>query len=158
MSNLEHTRTTLLSVADYTASTTFINSIGWKKDKRADILTNAKTTETKVCVVVGVVTADRLACGPVGGYAVDSKFPQQLEKARYSLFLRKPVENTKFSEDYDTTITNTIAMMKDIAISDDHRYFHEKVGRDVLLKLSSPVFVEKVKSVIFNKPSNANRF
>lgn len=151
MSKLEHTRTTLLSVPDYTASTTFVKSIGWKRENRADILTDAKTTETKVCVVVGVVTADRLVCGPVGSYTVDSRFSQELGKARYSLFLRKPVANAQFAEDYDNTISNTIAMMKDIAISNDHRYFHEKVGRDVLLKFSSPVFPEKVSFSIFKR-------
>lgn len=144
MVDLSHVRQNLLDVSEYAANPTFASSIDWEKKKRADILSNANSTDSKVCIVVGIVADDRLLCGPVGGYDINSRYPQELEKARYSLFLRKPAMHAGFAEDFEAAVRNTDLLMKDIAISNDHRYFQEKVGKGIMLKFSAPVFDKKV--------------
>lgn len=146
LSNLSHLlylRQNLLKLCQYIAASSFLPTLGWKRQGIAEFLVDKKTGENKTCILVGTVVDDRLLCGPAGNHTSKGKFPRKLTDARFTFILGKP-EYPELHNDFDVACKACPKIQGNIASTDDHRYWKELVGKDEVFKFCAPVFEPRV--------------
>lgn len=133
----------LLKSNSYGGNPHFQTAFTWQSQKLGHVLVNKSTNENAVLAVIGQVIEKGLQCSSSGNYHNCEN--ETLEKAKFQLFLGKPVK-TIFADDFDMTIKKLASFQTDMALYPCRENFIMPNGRQKTLRFTHNVFEKKTET------------
>nr|GAT47464.1 predicted protein [Mycena chlorophos] len=137
-SEMEQILQTYHTLKNYVGVSSIADNLGWKRKGGGHCvcIKAADGSKTKIAVlrVVGLVGDSRFEVSGVGSWRANSKFDQNLERAKFTFTLDKP-DGTVFADDWDVAKDMMIQLQDAIGDTGDSRHFLTAEKADYFLPI-----------------------
>ncbi|KAF8055153.1 hypothetical protein FPV67DRAFT_1367531, partial [Lyophyllum atratum] len=149
-------RKRLMGLRGYAANPQFTDTVSWTQDQSGNMLVERQLGAKKsdadgpvndaVCIVVGLVSSNKLFTTPGGNYNAEFN---TFSTAKFQLTLLSP-DDPDFGPDYPVALDNLASCQRATATGNDHRYLILESGPgNRSLRLSAPMMESRTSDGLY---------